>query len=319
MYHRVLDNKDKKKAEAQPGMCVTKEFFNQQMKFLSKHYNLLSLEKLSEILENKLPIPRKSAVVTFDDGWQDNYLYAYPILNKFNVPASIFLSTDLIKTNKLPIFIEVSLLLGESDLWPQKAINIFKRILRENNLSQSVKGLEEHNFSLDNRDSYSFMVKMMMLGDKFINIVANEMKKESGLDIEKWDNTRWMLNWDEINEMSKYGIDFGSHGLSHDLLINLNNDQIRHELIESKKIIEKNIGKPVYLFSYPNGDYNAEIKKMVQEAGYSCATAVRGDHTSKKHLDRYALKRVSINEGGSLSPTGRFSKAIFACLLERIF
>ena len=318
-YHRVLDDADKKKAETQPGMCVTRKTFDKQVEFLSSHYNILSLEKLTHILKNNLPVPRKTAVITFDDGWRDNYLNAFPVLKKHKTPATIFPATDLIETDRLPIFIEVSLLLGEGDLWPEKAVKIFKEVIHENRLLESIEGLDKDKLDSLGNDTYRFMRTMMLLDYKHIAIVADRMKAEGKIDLEKWENDRWMLNWDEIREMFQHDIDFGSHGQSHDILIHLSDDQVRRELTESKKIIEKAIGKPVTLFSYPNGDYNTKIEKMVLDAGYDSATALRRNSDDDKQLDIFALERISVNEGAALGPTGKFSKAVFACLIEDLF
>ena len=228
-YHRILDDSYRKKSDTQPGMCVTRGTFEKQMRFLSKHYDLMSFEQLGELIEKKQPIPRKAAVVVFDDGWCDNYQYAFPIMKEHHVPGTIFLATDLMETNKLPVFIEVSLLLGEADLWPHKAVKIFRKTVHDHGLLERTDGLTEERLETIGTDASVFMVTLMLLNPKYMEIISDEMKKAGGLDIEKWNNNRWMLSWDEIREMDRDGICFGSHGKSHDLLIRLSSDQIRYE------------------------------------------------------------------------------------------
>lgn len=86
MYHSVGENRE--------FFTVPEKGFERQMKYLSKNkFNVISVEQLVEILEKNLAIPRKTVVITFDDGYEDNFLAALPILKKFDFPATIFVST----------------------------------------------------------------------------------------------------------------------------------------------------------------------------------------------------------------------------------
>lgn len=86
MYHSVGDNEE--------FFTVPKKEFDCQMKYLSENnFNVVSVSELVELVEKKLLIPVKTIAITFDDGYEDNYLNALPILNKYNFPATIFVST----------------------------------------------------------------------------------------------------------------------------------------------------------------------------------------------------------------------------------
>lgn len=86
MYHSVGDNNE--------FFTVPADEFERQMRYLSDNkFNVISLRQLFEILKNGRPFKRKTIVVTFDDGYEDNYLNGYPILKKYNFPATIFVST----------------------------------------------------------------------------------------------------------------------------------------------------------------------------------------------------------------------------------
>lgn len=76
---------------------VTPENFERHMAYLKKHrYHVISLHELVESIKNKRPIPKKSVVITFDDGYDDNYTYAYPVLKEYGFPATIFVLPDLV-------------------------------------------------------------------------------------------------------------------------------------------------------------------------------------------------------------------------------
>ncbi len=93
MYHSInpVSNEEYK------ALIVAPENFKRQMEFLSRNrYNVISLDELAGILNSKKRIPGKTVCITFDDGYADNYEYAYPVLKKLNIPAEIFVMTDSI-------------------------------------------------------------------------------------------------------------------------------------------------------------------------------------------------------------------------------
>lgn len=319
MYHRVLDHADEEERYSQPGMIVSQQVFDKQISFLAKDYNLLSLENLMELLQKKKPIPKSAVVITFDDGWRDNFLYAYPILKKHKIPATIFLATDFIGSDKIFWFLQVKLLLTEGNLYPEKLTHILEKVKEENKASLSAQALRLLDIDSIKGDPDKFIERMKQLDFEIIQKIIDGMMVESGLSSDKWTKKRWVLSWDEIIEMSRDNVDFGSHGCSHQILTTLSLDEVERELVQSKKIIEERIGKRVLLFSYPNGDYNPKIKKLVQEAGYGCAITTSGYEKSKIEPDLFALRRIGIHEGMSVGLKGKFSQALFACHMLNLF
>jgi peptidoglycan/xylan/chitin deacetylase (PgdA/CDA1 family) len=90
MYHSVNPH-----AKWQNRLAVKESSFERQMQYLRKHnYTIVNLKKLSEMINNKVKISRKTIAITFDDGFKDNYTYAFPILKKYGIPATIFLIVD---------------------------------------------------------------------------------------------------------------------------------------------------------------------------------------------------------------------------------
>jgi peptidoglycan/xylan/chitin deacetylase (PgdA/CDA1 family) len=76
--------------------------FENQMRYLSMRYHPIALERMAQFLQNGTPLPPKAIAVTFDDGYRDNYENAYPILKRYNIPATVFLATDFIGTGRIP-------------------------------------------------------------------------------------------------------------------------------------------------------------------------------------------------------------------------
>lgn len=95
MYHRVL-KEEEIKLDIHPGMYVSNHSFEKQLGYLIKKYQIISLNDFEEWISGDKKFNRPPCMITFDDGWKDNYTNAYPLLNKFNVSATIFLATKFI-------------------------------------------------------------------------------------------------------------------------------------------------------------------------------------------------------------------------------
>ena len=100
-YHRILPYLDRNKSFSHSAIIVDTQVFEKQIKFLTKNFNIISCNDFSNKLIHNNNFRSSSCLITFDDGWQDNYRNAYPILKKYNVPALIFPATDYINSNKL--------------------------------------------------------------------------------------------------------------------------------------------------------------------------------------------------------------------------
>ena len=97
MYHRVLTERELT-SDIEPGMYVTRDAFERHLIYLAEHHEIIGLDELHEWLHGRRQYARIPCVITFDDGWGDNYANAFPLLKQYRLPATIFLITDLIGT-----------------------------------------------------------------------------------------------------------------------------------------------------------------------------------------------------------------------------
>ena len=306
MYHQVLDVECHRGNHLPSGMVMLENTFDRQMKYLKEHFNVITLDELISCLKDKKSPPSGSVVISFDDGWRDNYIFAFPILKKYDLPATIFLSTDYISTSKVFWFHLVSLILQARALTSQKMIGILNRVEQ---VSQQEKRLLTQYYSSGD----VFIEKLKTIKPDIQEKIIREMIKESDIRTKEIGKRRWMLNWEEIKEMGENKISFGSHARSHRILTHLNLDEIKKELTESKRAIEEKTKGPVDFFAYPNGDHAPRIKELVKETGYLCACTVEGTGKKQNETDLFALPRIGIHEGMSIGIGGGFSKALFAC------
>jgi peptidoglycan/xylan/chitin deacetylase (PgdA/CDA1 family) len=289
VYHRVLTEKELRQDFIQPGMYVRNDVFEMQMLFLKKHFEILSLHDLLALWKGKkLDKGKRYCVVTFDDGWRDNYLYAFPILQKHGIPATIFLPTTLIGTNQRfwPDMLSKLLLHCYSADVPEekrKAIaSLWQRFPCTDNIN---------NKNVEDRIDLA-IEQCKELSDEKRNEIIREMIAILGLST---GGERVLLTWDEVREMSNKGISFGSHSCTHKILTKCPAKVVQEEIQDSSiRLQEKGINyMPV--FCYPNGDYNQEIARQVKAAGYLAAVSTHFGLEDGSAHHHYELKRIGIH------------------------
>ncbi|MCG3116089.1 MAG: polysaccharide deacetylase family protein [Candidatus Manganitrophus sp. SA1] len=308
-YHRVSETPD-----FEDSLKVSLKNFENQMRFIKKNYHIISGEELAEIIKNKQSFPSNSCLITFDDGWIDNYTNAFPVLKRHRIPAIIFISTDYVNTSRV--------------FWHEQLIKIFEKTspsLDINKLGCTLKtqpGLISEKIRnilrvpiSGRRPLIEDLISYLKGFDpKAINDLVGDLQLLVGREE---DNGPTILSWDQIKEMSQNNVCFGSHAKSHDILTIIPKSQIKEEILESKKIIENKLGKPVHFIAYPNGNYDAFVTQITREAGYLAGfTCVPGTNASLENP--YELKRRHVLEELSLGMNNRFSELAFKTELSGI-
>ncbi len=319
MYHRVLDDIYAATVYTQPGMAVSTEVFDRQMSFLRQTFSVLPLVDLADHVDSYGRYPAGAAVITFDDGWRDNYTNAFPVLSEHDLPATVFVTADYVGTSRPFWFLMVKWLLTESNIGGERIISFVNEVCRAQSLASapSERLLVLLKNPAENADD--IIEELKQFKPDTLNAIVDEIMRESNLTPDYWEKTRPMMDWDEAREMSDRGIEIGSHGCSHRILTHLPDEEVKQELVNSKTKLEQILGKPVKCFSYPNGDYDKFVKTSVAETGYSCAVTTKGNPEAADKPDRFALRRLAIHQAVSVGPSGKFSKAMFALHLTRHF
>jgi peptidoglycan/xylan/chitin deacetylase (PgdA/CDA1 family) len=312
MYHRVLPDSDPEIKKIQPGLYVTPENFEKQIAYLAPRFQFIPLSRLVGMISEGRPLSGNYAVITFDDGWSDNFEFAFPILRAHNVPATIFLTTGYIESHRTLWFYQAVNLLNNRNLPTEKALAKIIKAVNNMPVGSNLAITDSVGFSSSVITIDRLIELMKQLDNASIYRIISELKTEVGIAEDAIDSGNNMLSWKQVSEMSTGGIEFGSHGVTHSILTRLNPDEVTEELKQSKETIANRLGKEITLFSYPNGDYNFDIEHLVQQAGYKCAVATKGENSQAGEIDLFALKRVGVHEDTCLGPKGRFSRAMFA-------
>lgn len=248
---------------------------------ISKHYDVLPLDEL-EMRRRNGRLPSKAIALTFDDGHADNYHLALPILRRYNLPATVFVTTGFIDGLTSPWSTRVALMLEKANT-PAGPLSLDGVPLSLATLQERLATQKRLNAHFQHMDQPKMEDLMAELAELLNVDIREALKKE-------------ILTWDEIKDMDSHGFCAGAHTVMHPFLTRIPLDQAKEEMGRSKEIIEGHLGRKVESFAYPNGksqDYNADIMKAAQEVGYSCAVTARFG-ANDQYRNPYDLRRVGL-------------------------
>ncbi|MCJ7508976.1 MAG: glycosyltransferase [candidate division Zixibacteria bacterium] len=308
-FHRVLDQKEKSQCY-DPSLVVTRDNFKSLIGYLAKRYNILTLNQLAGDINNRQPFSNRTCVLTFDDGYRDNYLNAYPALKSFNLSATIFITVGYVGKDKAfwqeSFFRLMSILYERREELNKDAEERVSCL----EIKKEVLELFKHG---DNRfwEITKLMVERMKgLPQSEIQLIMDELLEISGEERHKLERGCEFSSWKEIQEMSENGIDFGSHTLSHTILTVEPKENVKIEVERSKEIIEEKLGRKINHFAYPNGDFNPTVVEIVKNSGFVSGSSV-GDGCTDINSNIYELNRNYIHDEKITNLKEKFSAPLF--------
>ena len=294
-------------------MVVKKETFESQIKYLSQHYNIISLEEFQCHAFNNAPLKPNSVILTFDDGFIDNYTYAYPILKKYGCHATFF-----------PIGNSLN---DKGEVWLHWFYFLLDNISTDR-ISIELDGDKIIDSQMNSEsDKLSIIKHMKFFLEKSSDTekykVAKELGKYLPANLKHYKDN--YLSVDEIQELSANGFSFGGHTMSHPKMANLSFERKKTEIEQTKSLLSSIINCRLCAFSYPHGqktDFDQQDKQLLKDNGFTCAlTTVEG--LNDKDTDIFELKRIEVGEFSHyefiLHLTGVFgtAKTYFKNLLKR--
>ncbi len=283
MYHRVLDSPPKGICEE--SLYVQPSTLEMHLKEISKVFKLVPLIDLIRVGDKSKGL----CAITFDDGWIDTYLFAFPILEKLKVPATVFLPTSLV---------------GKEDcFW-------FERITRLANIAVE-RGIQNQFFRYfgklvpewkEGKLSSKSVSSLISLLKEFAADSMDEIVSRAYLELKiSPAGEKVILGWGEIEEMRKSGISFGPHGTRHLILPSLDREVKRREIMEPLKSFHEKGVSTIPVFSYPNGNWDRDSLGYLLEAGYEAAVTTKLGYNTAK-ANKYLMNRIGLHEGISSDP-----------------
>jgi peptidoglycan/xylan/chitin deacetylase (PgdA/CDA1 family) len=270
-------------------MFVEPSNFDSHVRFLKRHFQIVPLHSIMRKGAGN-SLSRPLCALTFDDGWDDFYEYAYPVLKAHDVPATVFLATDFIGTGHWMWTDRLALLIQ------RRAESATSGDIERESTDPIVNALEKIGGHMRSRTETAIRMLKGQRLDKIEAVIA-----ELGIrwNIEPKMTTRGFLTWAEIREMFSSGlITFGSHTAGHNILTTLFDAEVKRELLRSGEVlVSERIVVPGFIpFCYPNGSYDNKIVSMVGKAGYHLAVTTERGWNAYTSDDPYRLRRISIHQ-----------------------
>lgn len=283
-YHRIGD------AETDPWdpaiISATADDFDEQVAYLNRKRALVTLDEALAFVDgsDKDKSNRCRVLITFDDGYLDNYQIAFPILKSHGAQGVFFLCSNIVGSGHVPWWDHIAYL---------------------------VKCGARKKFSLHFPQELDVDIERNGLGESLRNIL-NLYKTPENIDLERFidelkeavdgkdlpANMRRFLTWDEAREMLAGGMAIGAHTHTHPMLSKLSGNEQRRELTLSRDIIDEKLGIKVDSLAYPFGSrtaFTSETEQIAAEVGFRGAFSYYGNMTNQRpNLERYNLKRVTV-------------------------
>ncbi len=280
-YHRIYDYHMSDYPFDKNIISADVEMFDKQMEYLSRNFNVINFYQLKKIVENGKQLPKDSVIVTFDDGYADNYESAYNILKKYGLTATIFVATAFMQEQKPYWFEKVAYLLNKAK---DQEILLNGGEYKLNITKLNKEEIKRKLGSIFSQVPY----------DKLLQIL-DELYQQINYDIsdEEFSLIR-PLSEEQIKILSDNGIEIASHTVNHPFLGNMSDEQIYYELAHSKKILQGITNREVISIGYPFGSFDNRVMNIAEKCGYEFGISY--EHKVKKFdpVEKFALTRIRV-------------------------
>jgi len=261
MYHRVFE------ASSDPWeLCVSPKHFGEHLELLRRHYQVLSLHELVRLLRDG-QLPKRGVVLTFDDGYADNLWNARPLLEKYETPATVFITSGSIDS--------------PTEFWwdgLQRTLLHPKTLPKHLQLSVQDRLYEWPVTSSEDRQrAYAAIHQILQpLKPSNRNQVMNDLLAWSEMDPMARSDYLPLATTELIQLAQSEFVDIGAHSVTHPLLAGMSQANQTAEIAGSRQKLEAILGCPVDTFSYPWGNLTSETVEIVKAAGFEIALTSDG-------------------------------------------
>lgn len=300
LYHGVTDAPSQG-VENFSGKHIRADEFERQMSWIANHANPMTFRDMAERLEAGEALPENSVCVTFDDGYRNNHDVALPILKRYEVPATFFISTGFIGESRLFWTDKVEHLINHtgkavleitvpSGQWSYEITDEASRIYAISDLKADLKRLPPQE------------------RDEVIETLRSVSGNPGGWeDVPNYQT----LSWEQLHALDappRYEV--GGHSVNHEILAYLDRQALVHEVAQSLASLGEAVGRKVDLFSYPEGGvdhYDENVIDVLKAHGVvHCPSAQRG--TNPPGSDSFHFKRIMVGFMGEPFPLAEYAQ-----------
>ena len=290
-YHRVG-------VEGVPLYCpLSQQVFAEQMQYIARHHRVISVRQMAEELENS-DGSGQAVVVTFDDGYLGTYTEAFPILEKYKIPATVYLTAGAIDSGEISWYDRVFLQFQKAS----SELTLMLDSARTYRLSTYARRIEA---------AADVLMYLRSLPDEERQAWCKDFERM--IPLQPAEVRGAMMSWEQVRSMQRAGICFGAHTITHPVVSRLKPEALSREIAGSKRLIEHETGTAVEHFAFPFGkpsDCGTGGSQILGKLGFRTAvTTIVG--LNELGADLFRLRRIVVGIDGSI--------ANFAFQLHRLF
>ena len=288
-YHRILPTPGINFPFDAALISATPDEFERELRYLRKNLDLLTIKDLFEGMKSPKELPERPAVLTFDDGYEDNYRVAYPILKSLGLSACFFISTRIVGTSIVPWWDQVACCFKFSE------VDSFPSPFGERDESFRCDALHRKNAAK------RFLAKMKESPWPEALVYLENLKCETKIDPSKFASSPLFLNWNQAREMQEGGMEFGGHTRTHPVLGRISDENfLQTEISGCFEDMTTELGVQPLAFSYPEG-YEFAMSKMsdaqILGAGFKISFSYIHKYAPRKPKSPFRLPRIHSEYG----------------------
>jgi len=305
-FHRVLPAYLKQQYPY-PGLAVTPDELSWMLTCFARDYQVGSLRESLATWQREPDDHRPRLALTFDDGQLDNVEHARPVLAHHNVHATFYLPVRALESGDL--------------LWHDRLGFALRDALQQGARAELLATL--HSVSpaaaraLDHADPAQLVLDVSGEFKRLDGVTRNDLVEQLWLRFATSEGRAWAgpMSWNQARDLAAEGHEIGSHSVSHSLLTRCSDEDLDHEMRESRRVLEERLKAPVESFCYPDGDHDSRTQRAARSAAYTNAVTTRVG-SNPRDANRFALHRYDMTSDGVRARDNKLSVARLAFRLS---
>lgn len=299
MYHYTRDLKNSRYPEIK-GLDIS--LFREQILFMKQHFHIVTMEEVIEAADGHYELPERALLLTFDDGYIDNYTFAFPILEEFGVQGSFFIPGKTFATHQLLDVNKIHYILASADI-QKLVVDVKDKMDFYRGMEYDYPDAEElwMQYAVDGRfdgKDVIFVKRMLqtVLPEKLRNRISSDLfEKYVGVSEEQLAYELYMTE-EQIRTLKRHGMHIGVHGYDHYWLGNLPKDQMQQDISRALDTLDEFIDRKRWVMNYPYGNYNEDVTSYAKENGACVGVTTEVRVADLQFDDVMRLPRLDCND-----------------------
>lgn len=292
-YHRVVSLERRPQFDFDLDLVSASEAqFRAQVGLVKRHFDPIRFADVIDAFENGTKLPRRPVIISFDDGYDDNYTNAFPVLRELGVPAMFFVSTGHIDSGCAYAY--------------DWLVHMICRA-QADRLSIAELAIDQplpDSMAARRALAAEVLDRIKALGARVQRSVIERLESQWAMPRGVGHADCRPMNWDQLREMHAGGMEIGSHGVWHNMLAKLSGEEMAEEILVSKGTLERELGAPPTVISYPVGGhhaYNSEVIAAVRNAGFKLGCSYISGTSAVPSGANYELRRLPVERHMNLA------------------